>query len=117
MGETELLISQKKVSGRFAYEIKVRRVPLSSVYPDGYKINCALWLVEEERKVLILDSHAPFSAHLHPDPENDHERRISIKLTDPVEIVDFFAGLVSKILMSDDYENVIREVEREINKN
>ncbi len=116
MSETELIIQQKKISGNFGYEVKVRKVPPSPIYPDGYKINCALWLIEEKRKILILDAHEPFGTHLHPEPETNHDLRISVPLKDPIEVVEYFSVIVNRILSSADYKKVIQEVVNEANQ-
>jgi len=91
-------------------------VPQSATYPDGFKTNCAIWLIEEKKKILILDAHEPFGTHLHPEPESNHGIRVPIPISDPIEIVEYFSVIVGRIISSADYQKTIQEIVDEANQ-
>ncbi len=65
--------------------------------PDDYKVNFVLVDLRTLKPVLLLDNHAPFGYHVHPDAEQNHKERIQISVSSPYEALDLFLKKAKEI--------------------
>lgn len=95
---SKLLRDTKAILGEhWVAHIKLQTVTPDKLRPDGYKLNCVLLDKRTNQAVLILDNHAPFGYHIHPQASTDHTMREEIVVDSPYEAIDVFFSKAKEI--------------------
>ncbi len=92
------VVFEKSVKmGNYIAHLKIQEVRPNYSRPDGHKVNFVLVDLRTLKPVLLLDNHAPFGYHVHPDAEQNHNERIEISVSSPYEALDIFLKKAKEI--------------------
>jgi len=96
---SKLLRDTKALLGEYwIAHIKLQTVTPDRIRPDGLKLNCVLLDKRTNQAVLLLDNHAPFGYHIHPQASTDHNFREEIVVESPYEAIDIFFSRAKEII-------------------
>ena len=105
---SEVLIDRyQQVGDHHSLRVKLQKIPASKKRPDGFKLNCVLIDLRINKAVLILDNHAPFGYHIHPEPQTDHTIRDELVVDDPFEAIRMFQKKVT--VLTSAAEEIVEE--------
>ena len=103
MGKSKCLLSQEiDISDKFRVELKVFEVEVSKKYPEGVKARFVLIDTFNNKPVLLIDNHAPFSFHIHEDFKVSKVKRRELVEADYVKVLEVFWCLTMEILRNED---------------
>ncbi len=100
MANAKLIYDQKQRfhEGRFEVRIIAYDVPKSKKFPDGVKLRCVLLDLEDKSPRLLLDNHEPYGYHLHTKMSHDKAHRITVRVTNVEEAIEYFMNEVRKVM-------------------
>lgn len=93
-----LILNESFMLGNYQAHIKIRKVQPGTKRPDGFKVNFVAVDIETMKPVLIIDNHAPFGYHMHPNADMDHSKRIELEVSGPYEALEIFREKLKELV-------------------
>lgn len=98
MGESEILVNQRRVVGKWVYTIRILKVTPSKKFPEGIKAKYNLIDLEKDICVFLVDNHDELSFHYHPELPENHDCRLPLNTTSYKEALEFFLEKIKEIM-------------------